>query len=106
MNIVIATATVKAKPGKESETEKELRALLQETHKESGCLRCALHRSADNPGSFLIVAKWSSMETINHHFQSAHLARFMKKSTEFLANPPDTKLYQSMPEGTSGKGEL
>ena len=106
MNELTVTANVTAKPGKEAETEKELRALIKETHKEDGCLRCTLHKSVKEPGQFLIVAKWSSMEALNQHFKSAHILHFMKITTEILVSPPDIKLFQPLPEGLPGKGTL
>ena len=106
MNELIATANIKAKPEKEGETEKELRIFIKETYKEDGCLRCALHKSVKEPGSFLIVAKWSSMETIHQHFKSAHILQFMKKAPEILVSPADVKLFHPLPEGSSSKGVL
>ena len=106
MNELIATANIKAKPGKEAETEKELRIVIKETHKEDGCLRCTLHKSVEEPGSFLIVARWSSMETINQHFKSAHIQQFMEKASEILVSPADVKLFHPLPEGSPNKGVL
>jgi quinol monooxygenase YgiN len=77
-------ATITAKPGKEAETRKLLLKLVEETHKEAGCLTYMLHEAKGNPRAFVFIEEWESEAALNEHLQSKHVAAAMTRKDELL----------------------
>ena len=72
-------ATLKAKTGQEAELLSMLEGLLEPTREEEGCINYDLHRSADEPGTFLFHENWKSRELWDAHMASPHLIAFREK---------------------------
>ncbi len=103
---VTVTARSKAKPGREKDLENALRAVTGPTHAEEGCLRYAVHRATDDPGSFLIVERWTSMEALNAHLKSPHVQELFAKAPELVVAPAEILTFESVPMGQPAKGLL
>ncbi len=69
-------ATLKARPGEEEALLAMLRALIAPTRAEPGCIAYELHRSDEEPGTFLFDEVWESRPLWEAHMQSPHLAAF------------------------------
>ncbi|WP_455888023.1 putative quinol monooxygenase [Pseudomonas rustica] len=65
-------AVLLAREGKEDQVEQILRACIQPSRAEAGCLAYTLHRSIDQPGQFVFFERWSSREAIDLHRQMPH----------------------------------
>lgn len=81
LNVV---AIIKAKAGKEAETKKMLLKLVEETHKEPGCLTYMLHEAHGSSRTFVFIEEWESQAALNEHLQSKHVAAAMKRKDELL----------------------
>lgn len=99
-------ARAKAKPGKEKELEKELRAVVEPTHREAGCLRYALHRSTQDPGLLIMIERWASRETWDRHFATPHIQKLLEKIPDLIVSPPEISVLESLPEGEPDKGRI
>lgn len=77
-------ATLKAKPGKEEDLVSTLRALVEPTHKEEGCLKYEMHRSHENPGHVIFVEDWESRPLWEAHMESPHLQDFSAKQDDLV----------------------
>jgi quinol monooxygenase YgiN len=82
-------ARIKAKTGKEEETKNALMALIDPTREESGCIEYTMHQSSDDPSLFMFYEIWASKNDLDDHLQKPHLAEFVKKADELLAEPLD-----------------
>ena len=69
-------ATLKAKPDCEAELLAMLQDLVAPTRAEAGCINYDLHRSDDEPGTFLFHETWESRPLWEAHMQSPHLVAF------------------------------
>lgn len=99
-------ARARAKPGRETELEQAMRAVVVPTHKEAGCLRYTIHRSLIDPAVFITMERWASKEAIDKHFATLHVQTLMKKVPDLLIEPPDITLYEQLSEGDSDKARL
>lgn len=106
MQEVTVTARSKAKPGREKDLENALRAVVPPTHQEEGCLRYAVHRSTDDPGAFLIVEKWSSMEALQAHLATPHVQELFRKAPELVVAPPEILTFVPVSMGDPKKGVI
>lgn len=84
---VTVVALIRAKPGAEQRVEQELRALLEPTRAEKGCINYDMHRSTTDPARFMFHENWDSEDDLNVHLQSAHIQRWIGLADELLAEP-------------------
>lgn len=82
--MITIIATIKAKIGKEKELEPILKGLLTPTHKEPGCILYALHKSQNDPRTFVFVEKWKSQDDLSAHLNSSHIAAGFKRQEELI----------------------
>lgn len=77
MSTLSIVAGLKAKPGKEDELRRDLLALVEPSRGEDGNIRFDLLQPHDEPGRFVLVEEWSSLETRNrHHEHGPHIQHF------------------------------
>jgi quinol monooxygenase YgiN len=85
-NAVTLVVTLRAKEGQHILLEAELRALIAPTRKEQGCLQYDLHRSADQPGTFLFHEVWETREHHIAHTRTPHYLRWNARKDALLAS--------------------
>ena len=68
---------IPAKPGKGDALGAALRALLEPTRAEKGCLSYDAHRSNDDPDLYLMHENWESEDALRAHFDTPHLQDFV-----------------------------
>jgi quinol monooxygenase YgiN len=67
---------MEAVPGREKELESALRALLQPTRLEPGCLVYELHGDPEHPGKFMFYERFKSQAALDEHVNSPHFKQF------------------------------
>jgi quinol monooxygenase YgiN len=77
---------LRAREGQETLLEAELRALVNPSRKEHGCLAYNLHRSADTPGAFLLHEVWLTREAHTAHTATPHFLRWNARKDALLAS--------------------
>src|ERR1700735_3500689 len=95
---LIVVAYLTAKPGKEAEAQKNIRALLAPTRAEQGCIVDDLHEMHGDPARFVFYEVWKSAEDLDAHAKSGHLTAFRKIAPDFLAGAVGLAM--------GGKGEV
>jgi quinol monooxygenase YgiN len=65
-----------AKPGQEAKLEAALRALVEPSRKDSGCITYDLHRDIQDPRTFVFFELWESLELLQAHGKAPHVAAF------------------------------
>lgn len=72
-------ATLKARLGREEELGRELRALVEPTHAEAGCIAYEMHQSQEDQGLYMFTEAWASRPEWDAHMASPHLTAFGAK---------------------------
>jgi quinol monooxygenase YgiN len=85
--LLTIVARIQAKPGKEDAVRSELQKLIAPTHAEQGCVQYDLHESNSEPGQFLFFENWTSIQDLERHLQTAHIAVLKSKEAQILAKP-------------------
>jgi quinol monooxygenase YgiN len=106
MGELTVIAKAKAKPGREADLERAMRAVVDPSHEEQGCVRYTLHRSLDDPATFVTVERWASKDAMDQHFAAPHTQALLKQVPDLLAEPPDISVFELLPEGRAEKGRL
>ncbi len=99
-------ARAKAKPGREKDLERALRDAVDGTHREEGCLKYVLHRSADDPSLLMVFERWTSKQALDEHLVSANIQELFKKVPDLVLAPPEIAAFEVLPEGKSEKGRI
>ena len=96
-------ARVRARPGKEAEVRRLLRALVAPSRAEAGCLNYDLHQSAADPAEFMFYENWTSRAALDAHAASPHLREFGALGAGLLAAPVEITFWQMLSEGAAEK---
>ena len=67
--------------------------MVQDTIKEPGCITYDYFESLNNPNTMMLFQEWESIEAINDHFATKHMAEFLKVLPELLAEEVITHRY-------------
>jgi quinol monooxygenase YgiN len=77
MSELFIVVGLKAKAGKEDELRHDLSVLVEPSRNEEGNIRYDLFEDQNEPGRFVFVEEWASVETRNrHHEHGPHIADF------------------------------
>lgn len=85
-----------AAPGKEAELEEALRALIEPTRKEAGCIRYDLVQGLGKPAEFAFIEEWRSAEHLDAHSQTPHIREAGSKAAGLLAAPASIERYRQI----------
>lgn len=77
MSEIFIAVGLKAKAGKEDELRRDLSVLVEPSRSEVGNIRYDLFEDQNEPGRFVFVEEWASIETqTRHHEHGAHIHHF------------------------------
>ncbi len=86
-------AIITTKPGMREAVLTEFRANMPAVHAEAGCIEYAPVVDAEGgfgakfgPDTFVVVEKWESLDHLNAHARSPHMAAYAAKTKDLLAN--------------------
>jgi quinol monooxygenase YgiN len=102
---IVVVGAFTAKPGKEEDAKHAFEALVETTHKESGCILYALHQGADDPARLAFIERWTSRKELDAHLNSDHIAGVLERVDE-LFQASDITVYNPLPGGEVKKGSL
>ncbi|RWX36657.1 putative quinol monooxygenase [Rhizobium leguminosarum] len=75
-------AIMKAKKGAEEELGNRLKALVEPSRSEAGCINYDCHQDQENPGEWVMYENWKDRSDLDHHFT-------MPYHIKFIADVPD-----------------
>jgi quinol monooxygenase YgiN len=84
-NAVTLVVILRAKPGRETLLEGELRALIPPTRREEGCIIYDLHRAIEPPEGFLLHEVWATRDHHRRHMKTPHFLRWDARKDALLA---------------------
>jgi quinol monooxygenase YgiN len=86
MSQVAVVSISTAKPGQEAKLEAALRALVEPSRRDAGCITYDLHRDIKDPSTFVFFEIWESLELLQAHGQAAHVVAFRGQAPELVEN--------------------
>jgi quinol monooxygenase YgiN len=103
---VVVVAAVRIKEGGEEVGRNALRAMVDATHAEPGCITHALHQGRDDPSLFVFVERWASQEALDAHFASEHMTTFRAVAVDVIDETVGVWGLDAVPLGDAAKGIL
>lgn len=95
MRQLVLIATIKAAKGFERKVQDALKALVEPTNAEDGCLQYSLHRNLDNSDTFMMYEVWRDETAWKQHMQTGHIQSFQSE-TEGQIVQFDLQRYSAM----------
>ena len=71
-------ANFKANPGRESDLQRVLSAMVAPTRAEEGCVNYDLHQHKDDPSRFVLYEGWKSPEALDLHMGLPHFKTMLR----------------------------
>ncbi len=91
--MLIVAAEVSIEEGSVEGVRDALRTMETETLKEPGCQVYAFSIDVSDPGTLRIFERWDSMEALELHFKTPHMASFGAAIAEIKPKSMDVKIY-------------
>lgn len=93
--MLIITASWKAKPGKESELEKQLREMVAQVKKsEPKCLQYTLHRGTEDRSRFYFYERYEDPKAFEFHKTTPHFKKLIANTESLIAEPVQVGLFE------------
>lgn len=97
-------AVLTAKVGKEQQVEQILRACVQPSCAEAGCLSYVLNRCIEQAGRFVFIERWASHEAIARHRHMPHYTAMADALGQLLSDRQVYVLEALAEDGESAVG--
>ncbi|RSD28445.1 putative quinol monooxygenase [Mesobacillus subterraneus] len=95
--MIIIHAGFKVKPESEQEFLKEIKPLIEASRAEEENISYDLMKDSEKAGVYTMVELWKDMDAVKFHNQTDHFSAFTAKAPEFMAAPPEVKLFHAEP---------
>ncbi len=76
-----------ARPGQEASLREALTRLTRQSREECGCLEYTLLEDREDPARLSIYERWADVAAIDAHDRTPHVAAFVARFDELLAEP-------------------
>jgi quinol monooxygenase YgiN len=70
-----------------------IREMVEHTIKEPGCISYDYYVSLHSPNTMMLFQEWESVEAVNDHFATSHMAEFLKVLPDLLEKEVVTHRY-------------
>ncbi len=97
--MIIVSGTIPVQPDKRDEAIAAAQEMVAATVQENGCHHYQFYSSIDDPNLFRVYEEWESMEALQAHFETPHMATFRQKLPNLVAGPGKIKRFEA-DEGT------
>lgn len=104
MSAVVVTAVFTPLPGRRDELVGALRAGIEATHAEEGCLLYAIHDADD--GTITMIEKWATRSDLDAHATGEAIAIVQRDTAGLLAGPVAVTTMTPLPVGKADRGVL
>lgn len=94
--MVVVTAKIKAKPGKENDLETVFRKMVADVASEEGTLMYTLHRSQKEPGVFMFYEKYTDADALKRHSATPYFKALFKTIQPLVDSPADIQMYEEL----------
>jgi quinol monooxygenase YgiN len=79
----------RARLGAERELEEAIRAVIEPSRREPGCLDLHWFRSTRDPLLFFVHSRWKHEAAFDRHAELPHTLRFIERAQQLIDHPLD-----------------
>ena len=92
--MLIVAAELSIEAGATDAVKEELRTMETESRKEPGCQTYAFSIDVNDPETLRITERWNSMDDLEAHFKTPHMAAFGAAMAQIKPKGMDVKVYE------------
>lgn len=92
--MILVTGTVRLRADKLDGARPHLRALIEATRKEEGCIAYDFGEDASDPGRLVVSEAWRDEAALADHLKTAHFAAWIEVVKTVAGGPPDLTVYE------------
>ena len=93
---MILVAKIKAKQGKEKDLETALKGLVKKVQTEEGTLQYILHKSLDDPYTFLFYEVYKDRDALSRHRTTDYFKEIGNAISPYLDGKPEIETYEEV----------
>ncbi|MBA2390108.1 MAG: antibiotic biosynthesis monooxygenase [Geodermatophilaceae bacterium] len=93
--MIVVTAFAQVRPETRGQVAEALLRAQAETVTEDGCEAYRFYAALDDDSCFVAVENWQSVDALQAHLQSPHVAELIGALTDALVAPLDIRAYDS-----------
>jgi quinol monooxygenase YgiN len=102
--MIVVIGRVQTDDEKREDLIRVCQKVASESRKESGNVGYRFYADTEQPGHYVFVEEWESMDALKEHFGTPHIAEFMGSVRDFVTAPPDVGFH--IVEKTLGLGDF
>ena len=91
--MIVISGTIPVKAETREKAAQLALEMAKATQAEAGCLFYNFYADLADPNVFRIFEEWESEEALGKHFQTDHMAKFIKEIPGLVSGPIDAKKY-------------
>ena len=94
--MIVLTAVIQAKPGREQELKSLLTSLFPQVSQEEGVIEYRLHTSQSVPGKFYFYEKYQDQQALDRHANTPYLKEAFRRFDGLVSEKPQVELYEEI----------
>lgn len=92
--MIVVVGRVRTSPDKVEELTRIGQEVAQASREEEGCLGYRFYADTEDPEAYLFVEEWESMEALQRHFTTPHVAALMQSMPGVIVGTPDVQFHE------------
>jgi quinol monooxygenase YgiN len=92
--MIVVLARISLKPDERERFLKLAGEVSGPSRAEAGCLDYRGYLDAEQPGEFIFVERWDSVDALQEHFRTEHFGRFAAALPDVIAGEPQVQIYE------------
>jgi quinol monooxygenase YgiN len=94
--MIVITGTVRIPPENLERARPGMKAMVEATRAEDGCLHYAFAEDVLEPGVIWVSESWRDGEAVGRHAASAHMAAWRAAGADLGIHAPDLTVYEAV----------
>jgi quinol monooxygenase YgiN len=92
--VIVVVGRVRTTPEKAEDLIHIGQAVAEASRDEGGCLDYRFYADTEDPEAYLFVEEWESMEALQRHFTTPHVATMMQEIPDAIAGTPEVQFHE------------
>jgi len=92
--MILIAGTVRLPPNNITRAREAMRAVIEATRAEAGCIEYAYSEDVLDPGLIHVNERWESRALLDAHLKSAHIATWRSRSAELQISDRKLAAYE------------
>lgn len=92
--MIVVSGEIEINPSDTAKIMDAATTMMAETRREAGCHSYAFYQSLEKPGLYRVFEEWESLEHLQAHFETAHMATWRKALSDISVYRREIKRYE------------